>query len=252
MKTQEYFRLELPKWPAMVVVGKPVTMEQAAEIIVRTSDPECSCNDHLFSNSAQGILFDLDPEECALYTYGAVEDVIRKKLGISDKSNWKDVVVYKAAKQNELGILDLEYLANSRICSSWIGGPHGWCDWEGNIGCSNYNIGKYPTVENIYDEWSLIAKTFPFLELKCQLFNHEAGEEESVYKSEAVIEFHVEDGKVTMHYPKEILKMPQFNYEGSLAFSRGGELGCTLETLKWAVKCVIERRAVEFMHPSSF
>lgn len=34
------FKLEsvyLPKWPAMVVVGKRVTPEQAAEIIIRTN-----------------------------------------------------------------------------------------------------------------------------------------------------------------------------------------------------------------------
>lgn len=36
MTKKELMSRSLPKWPALVVVGDPVTHDQAAEIIVRT------------------------------------------------------------------------------------------------------------------------------------------------------------------------------------------------------------------------
>jgi hypothetical protein len=49
MKKQEFFNLYLPKWPGLLVVGKPVTREQAMEIIIRTDSLWFSTNDYKFS-----------------------------------------------------------------------------------------------------------------------------------------------------------------------------------------------------------
>jgi hypothetical protein len=71
------------------------------------------------------------------------------------------------------GFLELSLLYTSRISSTWIGGPHGWCDWDGRIGSSNYNIGKWPDADHVTAEWELIAATFPYLDLTAQLITDE-------------------------------------------------------------------------------
>lgn len=233
MTQKEFFNIGLPKWPALVVTGKPVTKEQAAEIIVRTNG-YLSCNDHEFANRAQALIYDVDLKKVDVTHYGGTDDAIRLKVGLT-KDNWNEYFGYKESKEKELGMLELNYLSNSRICSSWIGGPHGWCDWKGNIGCHNYNIGKWPSVEEVFGEWKMIAKEFPFLDLTCQLFNHEASCEDMADNPGPVIQFRVKDGKVKMSIPKEPLSVPNFGGTSYAVFTPGGEIGCTLDMLKEAI-----------------
>lgn len=55
-------------------------------------------------------------------------------------------------------------------------------------------------MKEVYDEWKMVAKAFPFLELQCRLMNGETCEEETV----PVIDFFVNNGKVRMSKPKGI------------------------------------------------
>ncbi len=223
MKKQDFFNLGLPKWPALVVVGKPVTREQAAEIIVRTDSLYFSTNDHAWGGQLNSYLYDV--EKCTSYR---LTDAIESKLGLSAR-DWGAVSAYENAATEAVGKITLEYLDNHQIASSWIGGAHGWCSWDGEIGCSNYNIGKWPSVKDVYDEWVRIAKAFPFLELKCQLMNHEAGEEDAV-DPRPVVEFLVKGGRVKMTKPNGYLKQPSFTFCGF-----GNERGCSLAQFKGAV-----------------
>lgn len=63
MKKQDFFSLSLPKWPAMIVLGKNrVTKEQAAEIIVRTDSWNLCTNQHAFEKKLRNSL-DLDEND---------------------------------------------------------------------------------------------------------------------------------------------------------------------------------------------
>ena len=44
----DLLEIGLPKWPALVVKGKKITKEEAAEILIRTDDFWFSANDHDF------------------------------------------------------------------------------------------------------------------------------------------------------------------------------------------------------------
>ena len=134
--------------------------------------------------------------------------------------------------------MGLSYLNNNQIVSSWIGGPHGWCDWEGNIYTKNYNIGKWPSVEEVYNEWVTIAEAFPFLSLKSQLLNCEAGQDDIEQKP--VVEFVIKDGKVEMVEPSYLITFASFGVEDmSDRFSNPySERGCTIEQFKEAVDYV--------------
>lgn len=233
MKNKDFFDLTLPKWPAMVVVGRPVTREQAMEIIIRTDDLYFSSNDHSFNKQLNEYFFDVEIEGEG---YFELDTAIRTKLGISpeEKNNYhREVYDYSDNKRLEVGHLNLEYLRNSRIVSSWIGGAHGWCDWNGNILCDNYNIGKWPSVEGVYNEWKIIAKAFPYLDLTCQLINHEVSCEDMVDNPSPIVDFIVKNGKVRMKKPNGYLRTPSFPEFSFYVFRN--ERGCTINQFKEAV-----------------
>lgn len=165
----------LPKWPAIVVEGDNVTTEQAEDIIIRTCSWYLSCNARWYQRAAWEAL-----------------GLTVNEFGYPD---YEDEAKFKES----IGVLDLEYLSNDQIVSSYIGGPHGWCDWDGSIGYSGHNIGKHPTTEDVFNEWTLIAEAFPYLRLRCQLFSGESTEDDI----RPVIEYQVRDGRVTWSEPAE-------------------------------------------------
>jgi hypothetical protein len=187
---KEGARVGLPKWPAMVVQGDRVTEVQAAEIIIRTSGLDIWSNDKKLEadlRSVLGLSSELD-----MY---AIED--RDERLRASRKYWDDV----NALRKRYGILPVNYLRNSQIVSCFVGGPHGWVNWSGDVFTNTYNIGKWPDVENVADEWAVIAEAFPYLNLTCQLRNGEACEDGTV----PVVEFVVKDGHVTVQPPTATL-----------------------------------------------
>lgn len=144
--------MELTKWPRLLVVGDSVTEEQANEILVRTDQWYLTSNDKGWTGS---IAFLVGGTGAMDKMYGGLTPQARQDL------------------REELGALGLSYMYNSRIVSSFVGGPHGWCDWDGQIGCSTYNIGKWPSLEEVTEDWCKIAEAFPYLNLHSQLITDE-------------------------------------------------------------------------------
>ena len=188
IETSELLHRSLPKWPSMLVVGEPVTQEQAEEIIIRTSNIDFSINDE-----------------------------------------WFRAQLHKA------------------MASSYIGGPHGWCDWQGQIFTNSYNIGKWPSTQEVYEEWRCIATAFPFLSLKCQLFDGETCEEEE-RELKPIIQFNVSQGQVTLCEPEGLPYNPSsLGTQGvhtAIMFTLYGigERGCTIEQFKHALETTLKAR----------
>jgi hypothetical protein len=225
MTKKEFFNIGLPKWPALLVSGDNVTTDQAKEILIRTSGSLQFCsNDKAFEELIHKEVFGVKASFMDLDT----------KLKEELKLEMREVYDYTDSKNVEYRLLNLSYLRNSRVLSSWIGGPHGWCNWDGTIGSNNYNIGKYPGTEEVYDEWVTIAEAFPFLNLKSQLLSGETCE----FNNRPLIEYTISKGKVKMSIPTKQLSDTtgvEFNF-GS--FSR--ERGCSIQTFKDALKYVKE------------
>lgn len=190
----------LPKWPALLVIGEPVTEEQAAEIIIRTQDFFFHTNDRQF------------------------HDDLNEVVGITDDYDFDKT----DALCKEYKCLEIEFLVNSRIVSNYIGGPHGWCDWRGDIYSSSYNIGKHPSIEEVLAEWKAIATAFPFLKLKSQLFDGEQCED----STKPVIQFNIADGNAEIATIEALGKVHDFPFSPHM-FER--ERGCTIDKFKWAL-----------------
>jgi hypothetical protein len=203
----------LGKWPRLIVSGRKIPSELAAEIIVRTDSFYFSCNDRHWTRDLYGTL------GVALNDYDLVRDL--------DKED---------AAKKRYGVLQLIYLNNHQIASPYIGGPHGWVDWDGIIGCSTFNIGKWPSVEKVLEEWKLIASTWPELEFQSQLIADEG-------KGEPVVDFHISGGEVRMAEPVEVLEgsatgVREDAFLGIFTQYSSRERGCTLEQFKAALDLV--------------
>ncbi len=222
--------IELPKWPCLLVQGKKVTKAQAAEIIVATqSSPVIHCND-IGVESKLRDLFEIKQEKGSDSYYHNDEDSVQSAI-------------------KSYGMLSLFYLTNNQICSSWIGGPHGWCHWNGNILANNYNIGKWPTVEEVTEDWSKIAEKFPFLTLKSQLLNEEACSD-FVEQMKPLVEFVVEKGKVTVNeHPSDMILQPNsistIEYMQQNLGDLNRELGIDLDKLAKILKKIKKKNAGE-------
>jgi hypothetical protein len=163
----------LPKWPEMVVVGNPVTQKQAAEIILRIDHniPTPWSNDKRHATRIKQ-LFGIPSN--AVTPYNQWE-------GISNLST-------------DLNGIALEYLSTDRVISSYIDGSNGWINWDGMVRLSDKNIGKHPDTTTVAEEWHTIATAFPYLDLRCQLFDGESCE----YNTKPVVHFIVKNGDVTV------------------------------------------------------
>lgn len=174
----------LPKWPAMTVLGDDVTQRQAAEIIIRTDG---FIPDFDYASNSRT----LNERLSEIFGIPNHRDIHQKPV----EERFDIMVPHWSALdrlRKRLKMLPLHYLHNYQIVSSYIGGPHGWCDWSGRVFTNTYNIGKWPSTEEVANEWSAVAKAFPFLTLDCQLYDKESCE----YGRMPVVDFLVKNGRV--------------------------------------------------------
>lgn len=142
----------------MLVTGKSVTLAQAREIIRRTD------TFFLHSNGGNNPLYEnlvRDSLRMPSYQWNDTPEGHRKY--------WDRIREWRNAWNCVEG---LTYVHNSWIASSYIAGPYGWCHPDGDIGYVD-NVGKWPSVEEIFTEWQILAKEFPFLDIGVTLFDGE-------------------------------------------------------------------------------
>jgi hypothetical protein len=141
------------KWPALLVRGDTLTEAQANEVIVRMTSPwMLSGNDRSWGEQVHQV-------------YGITMD----RYG---DAYWRET----QRVERELGVVPAEYLGlHGRIYTAMIGGSYGWCDWNGTVRGA-YNVGKWPSVEELTDQWVDVARAFPFLTLIAQAIDCETCE----------------------------------------------------------------------------
>jgi hypothetical protein len=242
----DLLNIDYVKWPRLLVTGDQVTQEQANEIIIRTTDVN-----FIFSNDKSWL------------------DTVRRELGlpadyVADYGEDADARLARHrtqwaaidARGAELGVLDLHNMQNSRIVSAYVGGPHGWCDWDGTIGTSRYNVGKWPTAHEMHCDLTAIAAAFPYLRMQVQLLNDREmpdtfdadGELTFEYELEATapVTWTVSDGVVAYDIsPRPPITSPTNDDESIIKrfMSRDFERGVSVTRLREAVTQVDRARA---------
>lgn len=207
---------ELTKWPRLLVAGDPVTREQANDILIRTNSRYLDGNDQAWMVQVAAV-------------YGFALD----HHGFMD---WQPANTAFDA----LGVLDLGHLANEQVTSTWVGGPHGWCDWDGRIGCNTYNIGQYPTRTQVQDDLDAIAATWPFLRMDVQVVADEGD-------GDLLAMWQVDAGTAVLVEPGPRLPANEID-EATLVnrfFTIGAERGVTPDRLREAIAQVRHTRPAQ-------
>ena len=158
---------EYCKWPQCIISGDKVTEEQALDIIKRTDDFYVYPigNNRVFIKMAIEAL--KIPQETPIKNTDTAEE-IRKKFE-TDTKNKEEYF-----KKNKIITQDISYIKNSYISSSFIFGYCGWVHIDGTIGYS-FNIGKWPTAEEIVNDLFLLGENFPYLKMFVTIMDNENG-----------------------------------------------------------------------------
>lgn len=188
MRTKkELFELNLPKWPQLIVTGESVTPEQALEVIRRT--------DSFFNDGYGGNNHEWNDKVIETTNYPKDSD-----FDFGAGSNFFDGFEFYVKAINEWKknwqYVTTEYVHNSWISCAYIGGPNGWMHPDGVIGFSE-NIGKWPSIKEVYDDFCIIAHNFSFLNMEATLMSGEQCE----YDIHPVVSFKIKDGKVRVIDP---------------------------------------------------
>ena len=174
----------------MLVTGKAVTVEQAKEIIFRTDEFLTDATTYGGGNARK---FNVE------YRRLAGLDLLQFERTARDGHTYTDIDWDKQYElQERLNIVETLHVKNSWTSCSYIGGPHGWCSPAGVISYSD-NVGKWPSIEEIVEDWSTIAQAFPYLDLHVTLMSGESCEDDI----EAVINIRVVDGSAFAEAPDE-------------------------------------------------
>lgn len=172
------FGRDLPKWPQLLITGKSVTADQAKDIIFHTdsfmSGHWYGGNNHEWNEWVDAVLGRSELKD--IVGFGKQWD-IRSKLN------------------EELSFVRTSYIHNDWMSSAYLYGPHGWCSPDGIISHVD-NVGKWPSVGDIYKDLTMIAAAFPFLVMTATLFDKENCEDEA--DKHPVITFVVKNGKVKL------------------------------------------------------
>ena len=181
---EELLQVNLPKWSQCLIKGTKISEEQALEIIRRTDSFLCN----------QPYVRDKD-------VFGKwVVDTLQIPCEYSSDDYEEMKFIYDCYKKwaNHFGCIELNYLHNDWIYSSFVGGNIGWCHPDGIIEY-HYNIGKWPTTEEVLDDLSTIVSNFPFLDFTCTLMDAEYLEDRK-----PLVSFIVKDGHANISEPIEI------------------------------------------------
>lgn len=185
----------LPKWPQMRVHGRGITQEQAREIIIRT--------DGFFSSHGRG------------GNNHAFEQRMATALGLpyndySRDADWRAINDAWEAFRASIGHISTEYVSNGWISNAFVFGPSGWCHPNGTIHFV-HNVGKWPSVEAIADDWADIAAEWPFLDLDACLMSGEGAEDGTT----PLVNIVVRDGTVSVYEHDAMPVLSRFDDTGT-------------------------------------
>jgi len=205
------------KWCPILIRGRKVSTNVVREVLIRTM-PYFSTNDR-----------DWLEEVCG------ASDIEITEYGTTDPQGWFEF-------EKSISHMELEYLRNSQIMSSYIYGPNGWMNWDGSIGYRHHqNIGKWPETSAVLKEASRLAKMWPMLDMHIQICNGE----ESVTP---LFEIKMYRGKTSISEPVVQIGLPKVPLrDDPESFARQftspyRERGCSIGTYKQALAHTLKVR----------
>lgn len=138
----------------MIVSGNSITKEQARDIILSTGLDMLNLSRYIRSSDSADLL----------YKYNTVANKILLDSVILYHREIIDLIMDKL--KILLNDLNLEFLYCTTLDRSY---NDDWCRLDGTI-LTIKSIGSYPSVSDVLNEWKLIARTFPYLNLNVSMY----------------------------------------------------------------------------------
>lgn len=195
--TQEHLlNKALPKWPQMLVTGESVTPEQAKEIIFRTDGFLTDTYDLAGGNRKEFTEWYQARAGLDRYVVRDWQDQ-SKEAKAKRKKNWP----FGRMVRERAGYISTNYVTNDWASCCFVWGAHGWCSPEGRIHFVD-NVGKWPSVADVLEDWTTLAREFPFLKLVATLMSGEGGEDDAQPVVNIVVQngtAWLEEGELSVH-----------------------------------------------------
>lgn len=182
---EDLFNRGLPKWPQMLVTGPRIREELALEVIRRTDlwfTSAVGCNDRAGDRK--------------LAQRFRMPHYIDYSVPLPDDFNWEVREDRSNLWKSNWGVIETSYVRNRWIGSSYSYGPYGWCHPDGQIYFID-NVGNWPSVGDIFEDWQRLAEAFPFLALTATLMSGESCED----NTHSVVSMVVAEGRVKLVEP---------------------------------------------------
>ncbi len=143
------------------------------------------------------------------------------------EDDWNKYAKARDEFEKNWGLVETNYINNDWISCCWVGGYHGWCHPDGIISFCN-NIGKWPEVEEVYEDLCTLGRHFSFLNLTCTLMNGEEG-----YCDKSLVSMKLSNGVVEII---DIIPFEEWEFNGvKFNFGLGNENYFSLDQIqKWA------------------
>lgn len=211
----------LPKWPASFITGVNVTPEQAKEIIFRTDTSVrrpgmMSGNDARFRKRCS-TKFNWDELDLRKNAY--FRQTLEKSLTTEEAAKSP----YEISEQwsNQMGMISTDYVYNSFLSTCYSAGPVGWCNPDGKILFENHNYGKWPSVDEIVEDWKKLVAAFPYLDLVNTLYSDDSCSEVntpvcSIVVKNGAVEVHAPDLGLHTHVPNMKFSLDMSNLMAGL------------------------------------
>ena len=200
---EEACRKGLPKWPKLLMSGKPVGVDIAKNIIFRTDrflkeiGAAYGGNNRLWNAWARKELgynlLQQDPDESDDWMPPMRDDI--------------DIWALRQDFKEQMAMVDTNYVHNTWASSAFIFGPHGWMHPDGQIGHVD-NVGKWPSVSEILKDLGKLQTAWPLLEMTATLFDGEGVED-----AKPVVTLLVRPGhgiQATLEHEEHHYPMPTF------------------------------------------
>lgn len=173
MKTltpKQAFGRELPRWPQLKLTGRPVSIAHAKDIIFRTDTFLASPSRYGEGNNKAWAAW-------ARKTLGYSKLVELEELSYDRGNDISPAQVHELINkaEQELGVVRTTYVHNTWAASCYVHGPYGWCWPDGQL-CFVDNVGKNPTVQEVYNDLVTLWTAFPYICVTATLMDREHSE----------------------------------------------------------------------------
>lgn len=232
--------VDLDRWNAVYITGQSVSRSTAREILMRTDrnirSMRLSTNAHEFKAHVSNA-FGWSVVQAWGDAWHRLSDDERDQFRTITGANtpWEIDDLFA----ERVGTIPLSTMETDLLCSCYVGGPTSWITPNGTIFLTDKNLGKWPEVKSIAEDWAALAEKFHELDLVCTVMDGEWCSDERL---SPVVQYVVKSGAVTVQPPVMELHDPVYDFDqcGDKRYNAAFDDSAMYISTKWPSDLIAE------------